>query len=74
FVWFRSERVPSATPSGLKAPPPCTGVVFEVSDPQASDLGAFEAVTGKELDVRRENGKAIIHVPDFPIMACVVLR
>ncbi len=74
FGWYRSEREPPKTPNSQKAPAPCTDVVIEVSTSHTIVSGAMDAVTGKQLVVHRENGKAKILVPEFPIMACVVIE
>jgi len=74
FGWFRSEREPSVTAADQKPPLSCSGVVIEVADSDRTMLNALEAVTGQKLTVRRDAGKATILVPDFPIMACVVVE
>jgi hypothetical protein len=74
FGWFRSEREVSDLRGSQKAPPPCTGVMLEIPNSQPPVRRVLEAVTGEELVVRRENGKSTIMVPDFPIMACVVVQ
>jgi hypothetical protein len=73
FGWFRSEREPAGTATRQKPPAPCTGVEVEVADARPVRQ-ALEAVTGRPLAVRRENGKTRISVPDFAIMACVVVE
>lgn len=73
FGWFRSERAESAEADHREAPPPCTNVVLELAGPQAAGRSALEVLSGKQLPVRQEGGKTTIAVPDFPIMACVVI-
>ena len=74
FGWFRSQPEPPATASSRKAPAPCTDVVIEVAGARTASWRALEAVTGTELVVRHENGRARILVPEFPVMACVVIE
>lgn len=73
FGWFRSEREPSAAATGPQPPAPCTGVEIEIAASQPPVRRALEAVTGRELAVRRENGKTIIPVAEFSVMACVII-
>ncbi len=72
FGWFRSERE-SSEDERQTAPPPCQDVVLEMADSQPALRKAFEAVTGTELTIRQEPGKTVVCVPEFPVMACVVL-
>lgn len=74
FGWFRSEREPSVSAANLEPPPPCSGVVLEVADSNRTVRRAVEAVANRELTLRRESGKTTILVPDFPVMACVVVE
>jgi hypothetical protein len=74
FGWYRCERQVRETSSDRKAPPPCTNVTLEVRDAQRSVRRAFEAVTGTELPFRREDETTVIRVPEFPVMACVVIE
>ncbi|NQT18046.1 MAG: hypothetical protein HQ582_35165, partial [Planctomycetes bacterium] len=74
FGWFRSEREPSETSTPRSPPAPSSDVVIEVSASEAPVSRALEAVTGKPLVVRRENGKTSIVVPEFATMACVVIQ
>ena len=73
FGWFRSERGTAETTEPQQAPVPCRDVVIELSAPESTVRKAWDAVTGKALAIRRENGKTKITVPDFPVMACVVI-
>ena len=68
FGWFRSEREAADTPRSEQAPPPgpCTNVVLEIPSSQPTVRRAFEAVTGKELAVRRESGKTEDLRPRLP--------
>ncbi len=73
FGWFHCKRDVSET-DGSRAPPsPCKDVVLELSAGKTKVRRVFEAVTGVELSVRREDGKIVVPVPEFPVMACVVI-
>jgi len=74
FGWFRSERGESEKPGSEKAPPPCSGVVLEIAAEHAPVRRALDALTGKELPLRHENGTTTVMVPDFAVMACVVVE
>jgi hypothetical protein len=75
FGWFRSEREISPLADTWKAPPPCSGVQVEIANPPRIHLSALDAVTGRRLALHRDNGGNVrIPLPDFPIMACVVLE
>jgi hypothetical protein len=74
FGWFRSEREPSEASKGWEAPPACSGVVVEVSGTGARVKRAVEAVTGRELVVDHNERVARIRVPEFAVMACVVIE
>jgi hypothetical protein len=74
FGWFRSEREPSAAESGPSAPPPCRNVVLEIPASQPAVRRALEAVTGEELVVRRDGPIQSIVVPEFAVVACVVIE
>jgi hypothetical protein len=74
FGWFRSEREASATEGKAAAPPPCCSVALEIADPGQTVTRVFEALTGKGLDVGRDQEKATVIVPSFPVMACVVVE
>ena len=73
FGWFHCTRDAPETAGG-PAPPPCRDVVLELSAGPGQVRRALEAVTGAELSVRRENGKVVISVPEFAVMACVVIE
>ncbi|NLY02526.1 MAG: hypothetical protein GXY83_41130 [Rhodopirellula sp.] len=73
FGWFRSERETSESHAIPAVPPSCRNVVLEVGGSQRSIRRVLEAVTGKELTIRHDGGKAIVDVPDFRVMACIVL-
>ncbi|MBC8872040.1 MAG: hypothetical protein H8E44_21630 [Planctomycetes bacterium] len=62
------------TPNIRKTPPPCADVVVEVLASHTTVVRALDAVTAKQLVVHRENDKARILVPEFPVMACVVIE
>jgi hypothetical protein len=74
FGWFHLRRDVPETEGSPSPPPPCRDVVLELSAGQTEVRRAFEAVTGVELSVRREGGKAVASVPEFPVMACVVIE
>ena len=73
FGWFHCGREVSEAVASPAAPPPCKDVVLEL-DGETKVRRAFEAVTGKELDVREKDGKSVVAVPEFPVMACVVIE
>lgn len=73
FGWFHCTRdAPDA--AGGPAPPPCRDVVLELSAGPGQVRRVLEAVTGAELSVRRENGKVVVSIPEFSVMACVVIE
>ena len=73
FGWFHCRR-DVAEAAGAPAPPACRDVVLELPAGAAKVSRAIEAVTGAELSLRREDAKTVASVPEFPVMACVVIE
>ena len=74
FGWFHCRReVPAAEVNPI-APEPCRDVVLEFAAGETKPVGVFEAVTGKVLTTRQEKGTAIVSLPEFALMACVVIE
>jgi hypothetical protein len=72
FGWFYCRRDAPETDGNPVPPSSCRDVVLEIPTGQVRRV--FEAVTGVELSVRPENGQTVISVPEFPVMACVVIE
>ena len=73
FGWFQCSQEASEAGARLDSPPPCRGVVVEVTSGGKAER-AMESVTGQTLSLRREGEKAAIAVPEFAVMACVVIE
>jgi hypothetical protein len=74
FGWFHCRRDVPETNASPVPPPACKDVVLEVPASETKVRRVFEAVTGVELSVRRQKGKIVASVPEFPVMACVVIE
>lgn len=74
FGWFHCQREGSGKGPKPIAPKPCSDVVLEFATGEAEVGRVFEALTGKELEVRSRKGKPVVAVPEFAVMACVVVE
>lgn len=74
FGWFRSSREGSSEKEKGSAPAPCSGVSIEIGGAQGAVGRVFEAATGKELVPNAVGGRMTVSVPEFPVMACVVIE
>ena len=74
FGWFHCRRETPAAELRPVAPEPCREVVLEIDCGKSKIERVFEAVTGKELTVRQEKDAAFVTIPEFAVMACVVIE
>jgi hypothetical protein len=73
FGWFRSEPADRG-PQDVRKAAPCARVVLEIPAGQPEVRRAFEAASDRHLPVQRRGGKTTPLVPEFPVMACVVVE
>lgn len=74
FGWFHSTRETGAPVATGTVPPPCHEVFIETEKSAAGSARVWEALTGAELSSETAGGLTRIQVPDFPVMACVVIE
>ncbi len=73
FGWFHCGREVSEANGSRVVPPLCKDVVLELSG-EIKVRRVVEAVTGEELKVSQKDGKIVVAVGEFPVMACVVVE
>lgn len=73
FGWFRCEREPNPNQPWLLPPQSCRNVTVEIAATEQTNPTAREAVTHTQLEIVRTGDKWTLAIPDFAVMACVVV-
>ena len=73
FGWFHSTREEGEAATVGTPPQYCRKVSIEIEGTSEEIRRAAEVLSGRELTPRDVEGRTRIEVPDFLVMACVVI-